>query len=873
MSKKKNNKRIVKQEQPSIFAYGGVSSSLPTLSELNSNLVRGAMDAMNAGYQSASKTDWLSGLGEIMQGIGTNMTTSGLSKIKDAEGFTKFMQDNWNTINSGNRILSGILGSNSSMFALGGEVPFNNIEAEGGEVIETPTGLPQELFGPSHEQGGINMQVPSGTEIYSKRVKGEDGKTMAKRKKEREANLEKIQKKLDKDPTNKLLLESLNRVKQNNDLLDKKDLAQMEEFKNSIEESFNIGKEKFALGGTTNPINPLVMKYMYDNLQKQVRPSITNPILGDEYSTISPFSTRDEYPDTVNNTYSGANSYTPITLGNNIDENGFDTTDSKIYDNGKGIEEVIISKKKPNITEIYRPKLSLIEKPLSEMKIPTIPETNPAVYVDSDNKPKLNIDFETLKKSIPDYTFGDMLGIYANWKGNKDVMDNTREQWARTPREVNHFKDYGQRTLSKLNQEKDYLNAMRNEQLGDIELSRNASLSRNQNSARGINTIRALNLASDAQHDEAISNIYNQYMQENMRILDKEAETLRNIDEVTMRGDEQRADRELRNTDNMFSNLARNIADKYEGIEQIGKTLNNAKTRDVQYKMWEQLYRHLGIDPNTGEINYKNEKGSTYKDDTKRITKLPKEVLEDYVKKGIDPELAQAQQLFDKNENNVYVDKEGNLTTEGLKYLEDNSDLWNNYDFRGKPLTAQTYYDYLKAKNSGRYVDNLVERDTAYKDFIDKNTNLPFTSMRQYKRFLKDVEDGLVSGPAQEYYKIIGEIPGLTQKLESLGATKETQKSIQDNLRALVHYTLGKNLDFEKDPVNSAKALQKILKVKEDGKFGKNSLDALISFITGKPVQTKTASNVKRRVSTKGKTRVSVTRGTSSSYRGRIRKR
>jgi hypothetical protein len=73
-----------------------------------------------------------------------------------------------------------------------------NVEVEGGEMYETPQGETGEFQGPSHEQGGIPLEVgqdvEEGTKIYSDRLK--IGKqTLAQRKEARErkiANLEKI---------------------------------------------------------------------------------------------------------------------------------------------------------------------------------------------------------------------------------------------------------------------------------------------------------------------------------------------------------------------------------------------------------------------------------------------------------------------------------------------------------------------------------------------------------------------------------------------------------------------------------------------------------------------------------------------------------
>lgn len=74
----------------------------------------------------------------------------------------------------------------------------NDVEVEGGEMYETPQGQVGEFQGPSHEQGGIPLEVgqdvEEGTKVYSDRLKiGK--KTLAERKATREkqiANLEKI---------------------------------------------------------------------------------------------------------------------------------------------------------------------------------------------------------------------------------------------------------------------------------------------------------------------------------------------------------------------------------------------------------------------------------------------------------------------------------------------------------------------------------------------------------------------------------------------------------------------------------------------------------------------------------------------------------
>lgn len=83
-------------------------------------------------------------------------------------------------------------------YLFGGEVPTNNVEAEGGEVVQTPDGTTSELEGPSHAEGGIDLSLPEGSVIFSDKlgIKGRDGsfKTLAERKKDRDNKILKASK-------------------------------------------------------------------------------------------------------------------------------------------------------------------------------------------------------------------------------------------------------------------------------------------------------------------------------------------------------------------------------------------------------------------------------------------------------------------------------------------------------------------------------------------------------------------------------------------------------------------------------------------------------------------------------------------------------
>lgn len=181
--------------------------------------------------QEAANDPWVVGtqmFGEIAMGVGSSMggqygsAIAGASKTADT-------------------------GLNS--FAMGGKVPGDIIEAEGNEIIETPDGNMAELKGPSHEQGGMDMFLPPGTEIFSQRLKGSDGKTMADRKKAREKELKRLEKLYKANPSDATLKKTLNKTKDTFEEQEKDDLYKMETARQAYSEV-----AKFVTGGITGGI-------------------------------------------------------------------------------------------------------------------------------------------------------------------------------------------------------------------------------------------------------------------------------------------------------------------------------------------------------------------------------------------------------------------------------------------------------------------------------------------------------------------------------------------------------------------------------------------------------------------------------------------
>lgn len=196
-------------------------------------------------------------LGNMALQYGSSMMSKGRSQ---GEGVSPNGLDWGNLLQQGISGL-GILGNAQNSFAMGGKVNMlTPINAEGDEVIETPDGMVGILDGPTHANGGIDLAVPGGTEIFSRILTGPDGKTMADRKIKREKNTSKIQKLSDSNPTDSLLKRTLKRTQESNEKVESVDLAKMQ-FAKMLKDmsSYMTGGTipiPYATGGYVDPLNP-----------------------------------------------------------------------------------------------------------------------------------------------------------------------------------------------------------------------------------------------------------------------------------------------------------------------------------------------------------------------------------------------------------------------------------------------------------------------------------------------------------------------------------------------------------------------------------------------------------------------------------------
>lgn len=119
---------------------------------------------------------------------------------------------------------SAIMSLGNIEFEFGGTSKGEFVNVEGKEVVDKPNGKKgKKVQGPSHAGGGVDMFLPEGSNVFSDKIKVA-GQTMAERKTARDNKLSKIESRLNKSPSDKILQSTLKKTKSSLDLEEEKDL-------------------------------------------------------------------------------------------------------------------------------------------------------------------------------------------------------------------------------------------------------------------------------------------------------------------------------------------------------------------------------------------------------------------------------------------------------------------------------------------------------------------------------------------------------------------------------------------------------------------------------------------------------------------------
>lgn len=438
-------------------------------------------------------------------------------------------------------------------FDTGGNVP---IEAEGQEIVQEPTGEMYELQGPSHEQGGIDMQVPEGSQIYSKRLQGADGKTMADRKAFREKRLAKLEALVKRNPNDKILKRTLEKTQRDFAKQEQEDMEYMNYMHQTQEmqqdsmfdPQSNMLEEEdiFAYGGP---------------IKKKV--SIESPLLEERGYYAEP-----RYDSHIKPPVLATPTYVP---GETVirDLNPMTKEDWKNYYNSLNSEEYTSEEQEPINDNNNSKKGSFLSNVGQVAKN----------FINDSNLP----------------TLGDAINLYGKYKAAYDPADMTLKNRAEDTPNINPYENYGVRGLQRMEDVKNNLRNNLDQAIQNNQLNTNAYKSQANNNARSINTMRAMNLATEAQQMAADNAAYMQYAQQVANIDSQIAQMMNHQDQMQMSGNYQRDIADRQDRDNFNKQLQQDIATRNRGIQEIGKTLNDWKERDFNFNTINQLSKDFKV--------------------------------------------------------------------------------------------------------------------------------------------------------------------------------------------------------------------------------------------------------------------------------------
>jgi hypothetical protein len=476
---------------------------------------------------------------------------------------------------------------NSMMnYAYGGQLGRIPAEVEGGEVAQTPYGDLLQFFGNSHEQGGIDIDLPEGTDVFSKRIKI-DNVTLADRKKKREARLKRLQKKLEKNRTDALLKNTLLRTEENNQKeegIDKSVQEMVRKYLSNYEpgiRNYELGEnpQQYAGGGIVGfPSEP------YDNIVAALNnPYNKNLIKKNEIlSLLQQAGIENLKPELSNDSGQERSFYTQ-----SIEPKAPEINVQGVFDNWKYNDEGMI--------EGLNSFLPI--SPTKESNVTGIKETIKRGSNNNNSNPNGFKDKSWTQFLGYMPTVGDMAGIYGNLFQGYAPYNNTLANRAGDLPNVNSYQNFGENTLKTLNDQRSLLEQNRARQMSDLTLARNASVNRNRNSAMGINTQRALDLASDMELGRIGNQVDMQYNQQLAQLMNMIAQSQGIQDQVRMGGEERKLEADKADRDAYYTQIAKDLANLGGMYSETGKTLNQIKTRGDILRTQNEMFDNVGYSP------------------------------------------------------------------------------------------------------------------------------------------------------------------------------------------------------------------------------------------------------------------------------------
>jgi hypothetical protein len=540
-----------------------------------------------------------------------------------------------------------------------------DVEVEGGEMYETPQGETGEFQGPSHEEGGIPLEVgqdvQEGTKVYSDRLKVGD-KTLAERKATRErqtANLEKIASQPLVDQAVKNATKRKMMVIQKEEMADldfQEKVNNMQQMADTMVAAFGtgmaglqanpIGESMRYAGGTgVNGVRKMVVGGTIGEPElDQFGNPIVKPVVNLESMMVSPgvsdlgISKTPKFKLTGNSLADFAanpreymkTTITPDTYfkdTNNVKtfQDWMDTNNSnwlstgKSLNKGSGYGNYGPNTKKAAGTNFEAFKTSLLPKEtpvtptdygagdfLSAFKTTEVPNTTATVAKTGETAEKeaeKPTAMGNLMRGLPG--MGDMTKLIGNYLGMTSGIKTATEQRASDVTNTNVYKNAGEEAQRLLDNAKQGIETSKAQAIVKANANTRTGKKGARNSARGVNQMRGMDWLYDTALNTTMSDIIAGAAQQMVGIDTQKSGVSMNADQLKGQGEWQAKMANTADKDAYYTALGKGREQFATGLQQSGKDINDMKENKVVQNLMKQYGKYFSAD-DSGNLGNKN---------------------------------------------------------------------------------------------------------------------------------------------------------------------------------------------------------------------------------------------------------------------------
>ena len=494
----------------------------------------------------------------------------------------------------------GVFDKEGSSAASGMSTSGKRVNVEGGEILENHKGDILKIKGPKHEKGGVTLDLPMNSpednyNIYSDRIEGKTGKTLAREKEDREKKIARYQKHLEKFPGDIAARNTLERLIKSSKLADlnavnlQKELretAQMGQAEINIPEEESQTQQIPGPGESEGMLGQLTAA---SGISTGKNPGLGGREILDEEELLS----EEDYLLSL-----GIDPYAIENIGENT---------GQVLSKEGNIEEVVMTKKlKPFVS---RP----VDVSVNSKFIPTNPELKdspPLLRTDSSNSTSKS-DRKNPNLGPSGFTSGDIVGALGMIKQGLASRRGAMNNLASLQPEVNKYKNYGRKAVEALQVNQSVADREYQRTLANNELDTFKNNSNIDTSSRGIGDKMSNLVALQQITNRANANAEDAYADKTVQNNAEMAKTLQAIEDKYLAEETRVQDDNMRNLDAAMEGVTQAGIDEGKMLAYLGKILNARKERDMTRDGINAQNLRVQIDKNGNYVVLPQEENNT----------------------------------------------------------------------------------------------------------------------------------------------------------------------------------------------------------------------------------------------------------------------